>query len=84
MKFKEMWKLADEEAYTLLALRDRWQDERLYEDINDYLRVVQSKIPCAYEMMKRPFGFKAKCEDGTFKVYLKMNGNKFSLVGQKI
>lgn len=38
----------------------RWQDEREYEDINDYGKVFAGKLPEGFSltrMTKRPFGF---------------------------
>lgn len=42
-------------------LYDRWQDEKDYEDINEYGDVIKGKLPEGFklqEMTKRPFGFK--------------------------
>lgn len=41
-------------------LWSRWQDEREYEDINDYAKVFAAKLPAGVtllKMTKRPFGF---------------------------
>ena len=36
----------------------RWLDEREYEDINEYGKVIASKLGFPVQMTKRPFGFK--------------------------
>ena len=57
MKAQELWnKINDKNADLLFYLRERWQDEKKYEDINDYLHRIQQDIPEAYKITKRPFG----------------------------
>lgn len=44
----------------LAELRDRWQDEKNYEDFADYVAVMQAWIPADFKFVagsKRPFGF---------------------------
>lgn len=43
---------------TLEALYCRWQDEKAYEDINDYQKALQKALPdmAIAKMTKRPFG----------------------------
>jgi len=48
----------------LFSLWERWQDEKDYEDIQDYLQVIQKSLPNAYKITKRPFGIAVKCTDG--------------------
>lgn len=46
---------------TMWNLFDRWEDEKEYEDINDYACVVKKFFNIndkAIRMTKRPFGFK--------------------------
>lgn len=77
MTMNEVWKKTNEEkvAKFICYLWERWQDEHEYEDINDYLKAIQSYIPEASKMMKRPFGFAAKCDDGDLKVCVRLKGN---------
>ncbi len=48
-------------AENLGSLADRWQDESQYEDINDYRKVIEKRLPSDFkidQMTKRPFGFR--------------------------
>lgn len=36
----------------------RWLDEKKYEDINEYGKVLSEKLGFAVTMTKKPFGFK--------------------------
>lgn len=51
----------------------RWQDEKDYEDINDYSVMFESKVVEQggkfLKMTKRPFGFKAEIGNLTFQYY---------------
>lgn len=50
----------DKVQETLFNLWDRWQDEKEYEDINDYAKPIRNMLPAGWEltkMNKRPFGF---------------------------
>lgn len=75
MKTKEQWKAITQELELLVYLYDRWQDEKEYEDINDYLQVIKRTVPNAYEITAEPFGFKVKCDDGILKVWLSEDGD---------
>ena len=55
---------------TLETLAERWQDERGYEDISEYGKVIQQYLPEGFvliKMNKQPFGFTFKI--GTEAVY---------------
>ena len=82
MTIKEAWKAVNDSANTIFYLYERWQDEKEYEDIKDYLAVVQKSVPGAYKMTRRPFGFKAKCEDGELAVSVKLDGRYIKLFGK--
>jgi len=50
-------------------LRDRWQDEKEYEDWNDYVTALKKKVDEIdgaefISMKKRPFSFQWKTADG--------------------
>lgn len=52
---------------------ERWQDEKEYEDINDYATLFKDKVEKHggkfLKMTKRPFGFKALIGGLTFQFY---------------
>lgn len=55
----------------LINLRDRWQAEKEYEDINDYLVAIQKSIPSAFKIYKRPFAIAVKHNGLAAKISLK-------------
>lgn len=49
----------------------RWQDEKEYEDINDYGKVIAEKFPEGWTLLKsnkRPFGVTVKIEAEEWKI----------------
>ena len=83
MIIDKLWeKINKENADLLCDLWERWQDEKEYEDIQDYLEVIQKHIPEAYKITKRPFGVHCKCDDGEIHVQVKRDGNYLKLVGK--
>lgn len=53
-------KAIDEMQGLLCRLHDRWQDEREYEDLAEYGKVIAKQLPKWMKletMTKRPFGF---------------------------
>lgn len=78
MKVKELWeKINRENAEMLCYLYDRWQDEKKYEDIKDYLEYAQRDIPEAFKISKRPFGITCKCDDGMLRVTIKRKNEDY-------
>lgn len=76
----ELWTMTnDKYADFLCYLWARWQDEKEYEDINDYLKAIQIRIPGAFKMTKRPFGFVSRCDDGDIHIGIKRNGRYLDL-----
>ena len=76
MTKQELWAKINKEndgqiADLIFYLYERWQDEKEYEDIEDYLKAIQNKAPEAFKIHKRPFGFTAKCEDGNIQITVK-------------
>jgi hypothetical protein len=66
---------------TFINLYDRWQDEREYEDFNDYVKVMQKAVEKVVgditnvKGSKRPFGLSFKLTDGrNVKLFIKFNG----------
>lgn len=57
-------------------LLDRWQDEKEYEDIDDYGKVIAKELPKEMEflnMHKRPFGFTFELDYKIYKIEIKGN-----------
>ena len=85
MNTQELWKkINDENADLLFYLRERWQDEREYEDINDYLHRIQQDIPEAYKITKRPFSIVCRCSDADLSVSVVSKGRYLQLVQKAI
>lgn len=83
MTRNELWEKVNKENSTLLCnLWERWQDEKEYEDINDYLTVIQKHIPEAKIISKRPFGVNCICDDGNIKISVKLKGNYLTINGE--
>lgn len=83
MIIDELWaKINKDNADLLCDLWERWQDEKEYEDIQDYLTVIQKHIPEAYKITKRPFGVHCKCDDGEIHVQVKRDGRYLKLIGK--
>ena len=55
-------------------LRDRWQDEKEYEDFEAYAAEMKKLLPKAgltfVGATKKPFGFKVKEGDTTYQVFV--------------
>ena len=68
---------------TFANLWERWQDEKDYEDINDYAKVLAGSItkntsfqPTNVTATKRPFGIKFTTQDGEkYHVFCKMKNS---------
>ena len=85
MKMQELWdKINNEDAQFLNYLYCRWQDEKQYEDINDYLDAIKEKVPEAFKITKRPFGITCKCDDGLLVVDVLANGQYLKFRGKFI
>lgn len=87
MTKQELWFKVNKEdngriADAIFHLYGRWLDEHEYEDIDDYLKAIQKKVPEAFTMHKRPFGFTAKCDDGNIRITVKTRGNYLQLEGR--
>lgn len=58
----------------------RWQDEKKYENIDDYKNVLIDVTHLdIIKMTKRPFGIKIKCSDGGLYVYVERIYNNLKL-----
>ena len=89
MTGKELWHKVNFEndgkiADILFNLRNRWQCEKEYEDINDYLAIIQKSIPEAYKISKRPFSITCKCDDCDIVIKIVVSGNYLKCVGSII
>ena len=86
MTKQEIWAAINEEKTSnfFFSLYERWQDEKEYEDIADYLKAIQNSIPEAYSITKRPFGIKCKASDGNIHAFIKAKGNVIQLCAKNI
>ena len=86
MTKQEIWVAinTDKTSEFLFNLYERWQDEKEYEDIADYLTAFQKSISQAYAMTKRPFGVKCKGSDGNIHVFVKRKGKTIQLSAKNI
>lgn len=78
MKGIELWKKINNTEKIrehLMYLYERWQDEKKYEDINDYLESMKRLVPEAYKISGDPFSITFKCEDGDLYVLVKEKGD---------
>ena len=65
---------------TLIDLFFRWLDESQFEDIEDYLKVMQRVEPRAIEMTTEPFGVKVRIEDKIKHFFIDVQEDKLSIV----
>ena len=68
-------------------LHDRWQDEKEYEDWNDYVDAMQKLTPTSTTFMKatkRPFGFEVKTDGGGgFQFFANTTSRGFHIIRKK-
>ena len=74
-------KLNDETCNLLFSLYDRWQEEKLYEDLTDYLVAIQKVIPEASEIKSTPFQVTCSCSNG--KLLLTVTGDDIEIKAVK-
>ena len=86
MTKKQIWDKANDDQFFNLFfnLYCRWQDEKEYEDIRDYLAVIKKKIPEARAMRKSPFGFIAEATDGKIRIFFKRKGHSIVLCAEYV
>ena len=65
----------------LFNLYKRWQDEKEYEDFNEYVEHFKKSVPETIKGLKRPFGFIVKCSDGNVRAYVKPSGRNKVKIG---
>ena len=66
-------------------LYDRWQDEKEYEDFNDYIAVMMKYMPNGATLVKgtkRPFGVVINYGGATIHIALKLSGRYCSLTAK--
>lgn len=74
----------------LLNLNYRWQDEKEYEDFNEYIKVMKSEVLKIVPEVtfktgyKRPIGFSINAENRNVKIFLKIKGNSANLSAELI
>lgn len=72
-------KYVDDNFDLLCYLYNRWQDEKAYEDINDYGQQFAAKFPEGWKLLKatkRPFG--VQVEINGFKCEITINARGFN------
>ena len=76
---------------TFVNLKYRWEDERCYENFNDYAKVMAQVIEKETKKdiklikgTKRPFGVSFEIEGLKFNLFLKTNGRSAWLACKKI
>ena len=89
MTKQELWTKVNKEncgqiADLIFSLYERWQEEQEYEDINDYLKAIQKRIPEAFKIHKNPFGITAKCDDGNIRIEVKDERECLRMVGRSV
>jgi len=83
MKCKELWNtINDQHSRLFFNLKERWMNEREYEDIQEYLKVIQKSVPQAKSIRKDPFGITCVCEDGKLDVNVVIKGRSMSIQGK--
>ena len=66
-------------------LWERWQDEKEYEDFNDYAKEMAKMVSdtigtqVKYSGTKRPFGLKFSANGCNYHLFLKISGNNVHL-----
>jgi hypothetical protein len=80
MKKAEMANCINEKHSNMLFnLYGRWQDEKEYEDFDDYVSAFKKYVPSVVKGLKKPFGFVIKCDDGELFAYVKVQGRFLGL-----
>lgn len=79
----------DKNLSLLDNLKQRWMDEKEYEDWSDYENVLKKSLPeeCQKDFIKgtkRPFGFIASVDKNRkVKISIKYKGNKITITAQE-
>lgn len=84
LKFHEMNDNIVKHMDFIEGLYCRYQDEKEYEDINDYKKPITDRLgidASKTKMTKRPFGFKFDI-DGIVMLHLAITGRKYKVVGK--
>lgn len=70
-----------------LYLYERWQDEKEYEDFNDYVTSMMQSMPKGATLVKgtkRPFGVVINYGGNKVHISLKLRGNYASLTAKNL
>ena len=79
MDKKTATKNTREFTQTLIELFFRWLDESEYEDIEDYLKVMQKVEPRAIEMTTHPFGVKVNTGEKIKHFFIEFKNDKLRI-----
>ena len=83
----------DNIANVMFNLWERWQDEKMYEDINDYGKVIAEKIQKEFPTWevkypsgtKKPFGVKVMVNKVYLHIFVKVKNSQYLvLCGKKL
>lgn len=79
LTWESFCKFLDKNGRMLCNLWERWQDEKEYEDIADYGKVISKELGVDVSMDNRPFGFHVICSKGLAKATVTCRGNKLAV-----
>lgn len=85
MKKQELWtKFNREHADFFMMLWERWQEERMHEDFEEYKEAMKKRVPEMIKMTKRPFAITCKCDDGLIHISCRAQGNYLKIFGKSV
>lgn len=64
---------------TFIYLYERWQDEKEYEDFEEYVQAMRKSIPALVDMTATPFAFLAPCAEGIMRVSATPKGSEIEI-----
>ncbi len=78
-------KIFEELENTMTNLYCRWQDEKEYEDFEDYKKIIADKL-IPYDakflsMSKRPFAVKFQLSNATYEIKVSATQYEYTLIG---
>jgi hypothetical protein len=81
-------KFYDKMENFVVSLYGRWQDEKDYEDINDYGTLIKKEVDKIggkfIKMVKKPFGFLYSLDDVTYQISISNKNYTYKRVVTKV
>jgi len=68
----------------MINLAERWEEEKEYEDIGEYMEAIEKELPEVSGATTDPFGVFVKCADGLLKINVYCIGDRVSLMVKEI